>query len=78
MLDCVYRIFGHPQITTDAHKPYLKAEEGEFGGDCDYAMLHKVYTASNEPEHHRSPATYTGCGMKMVISVPDSDHVSTS
>jgi hypothetical protein len=25
MLDCDYRIVGHPQISTDAHKPYRKA-----------------------------------------------------
>ena len=24
--------------------------EGVFGGDADYAMLHKVYGASNEPQ----------------------------
>jgi IS1 family transposase len=78
MLDCAYRIVGHPQITTDAHKPYLKAVEAAFGGDADYAMLHKVYSASNEPEHRYSPATCIGCDMKTVNGVPDPAHVSTS
>jgi IS1 family transposase len=78
MLDCAYRIIGRPQITTDAHKPYLKAVEEAFGGDADYAMLHKVYGASNEPEHRYSPATCIGCDMKTVSGVPDPDHVSTS
>jgi len=78
MLDCAYRIVGRPQITTDAHKPYLKAVEVAFGGDADYAMLHKVYGASNEPEHRYSPATCIGCDMKTVSGVPDPEHVSTS
>jgi IS1 family transposase len=78
MLDCAYRIVSRPQITTDAHKPYLKAVEEAFGGDADYAQLHKVYGASNEPEHRYSPATCIGCDMKTVSGVPDPDHVSTS
>jgi hypothetical protein len=78
MLDCAYRIVGRPQITTDAHKPYLQAVEEAFGGDADYAQLHKVYGASNEPEHRYSPATCIGCDMKTVSGVPDPDHVSTS
>ena len=78
MLDCRERIIGNPQITTDAHKPYLKAVEEAFGGDADYAMLHKVYGASNEPEHRYSPATCIGCDMKTVSGNPDPAHVSTS
>jgi IS1 family transposase len=78
MLDCRERIVGQPQITTDAHKPYLKAVEEAFGGDADYAMLHKVYGASNEPEHRYSPATCIGCDMKVVSGDPDPAHVSTS
>ena len=30
------------QPNSDGHKPYLKAIEGEFGGDINYAMLVKV------------------------------------
>lgn len=79
MLDCAYRIVGRPQITTDAHKPYLKAVEEAFGGDADYAMLHKVYSATTTEDHRRySPATCIGCDMKTVSGVPDPDHVSTS
>ncbi len=78
MLDCRERIVGHPPITTDAHKPYLKAIEEAFGGDADYAMLHKVYGASNEPEHRYSPAACIGCDMKVAGGDPDPAHVSTS
>jgi IS1 family transposase len=48
MLDCAQRMVGRPQITTDAHKPYLKAVEEAFGADCDYAQLHKIYGASQQ------------------------------
>jgi IS1 family transposase len=78
MLDCRERIVGSPQITTDAHKPYLKAVEEAFGGDADYAMLHKLYGASNEPETRYSPATCIGCDMKTISGNPDPAHVSTS
>lgn len=78
MEDCRERIIGNPQITTDAHKPYLKAVEEAFGGDANYAMLHKIYGASDEPEKRYSPATCIGCVMKTVSGVPDPDHVSTS
>ena len=78
MMDCASRIVGTPQITTDAHKPYLKAVQEAFGGDADYAMLHKVFGASSEPEHRYSPATCIGCDMKTISGVPDPKHVSTS
>ena len=78
MMDCASRVAGTPQITTDAHKPYLKAVEEAFGGDADYAMLHKIFGASTEPEHRYSPATCIGCDMKTISGVPDPKHVSTS
>jgi IS1 family transposase len=78
MLDCASRIEGIPQITTDAHKPYLKAIEEAFSGEADYAMLHKVFGASDEPEKRYSPATCIGCVGKTVSGNPDPAHVSTS
>lgn len=77
MLDCASRIIGKPQITTDAHKPYLKAVEEAFGGDANYAMLHKVYGYEAQDTRY-SPATCIGCDMKTVSGVPDPKHVSTS
>lgn len=78
MEDCASRIISKPQITTDAHKPYLKAVEAAFGGNADYAMLHKIYGASNEPETRYSPATCIGSDMKTISGDPDPAHVSTS
>lgn len=76
--DPAQRIVGRPQITIDAHAPYLSAIEEELGESVDYAQLHKIYGASNEPETRYSPATCIGCDMKAVIGYPDPDHVSTS
>lgn len=78
MEDCASRIVGRLQITTDAHKPYLAAVERAFGGDADYATLHKLYGASSEPETRYSPATCIGCVAKTMSGVPDPKHVSTS
>jgi len=78
MQDCRERIIGNPQITTDAHKPYLKAVEEAFGGDANYATMHKVYGYTEAPDSRYSPATCIGCDMKTVSGVPDPKHVSTS
>jgi IS1 family transposase len=78
MWDCRQRIVGRPQITTDAHKPYMAAVEMAFGDNVDYAQLHKIYGASNEPQTRYSPATCIGTDMKTVSGEPDPRHVSTS
>ena len=76
--DLQCRVVGRPQITTDAHKPYLKAIEGAFGQHVDYAQVHKIYAASDEAKARYSPAKCIGCDMKTVIGCPDPAHVSTS
>lgn len=78
MNDCASRINGRLQITTDAHKPYLAAVEKAFGGDADYAQLHKIYGATQADEARYSPATCIGCEMKTISGVPAPKHVSTS
>jgi IS1 family transposase len=72
------RVQGRPQITTDAHKPYLAAIEMAFGENVDYAQMHKIYGASGDVEGRYSPATCISCDMKTVIGSPDYEHVSTS
>jgi IS1 family transposase len=78
MLDCASRIVNRPQITTDAHRPYLQAIEDAFGMEVDYAQLHKIYGAPTPDESRYSPATCIGCEMKTVLGDPDPKHVSTS
>jgi IS1 family transposase len=72
------RVVGRPQITTDAHKPYLAAIEMAFGDNVDYAQMHKIYGATGDVEGRYSPATCIGCDMKTVIGSPDYQHVSAS
>lgn len=78
MRDCANRISGRPQITTDAHKPYLQAVEDAFGTEVDYAQLHKIFGAPTPDESRYSPATCIGCDMKTVMGNPDPKHVSMS
>lgn len=76
--DVRQRVAGRPQITTDAHKPYLAAIEIAFGDNVDYAQMHKIYAASSDPASRYSPAKCIGSDMKTVTGSPDYRHVSTS
>jgi len=80
MDDLRARVEGRPQITTDTWKAYLRAVEGAFGGDADYAQLMKIF---NEPKGTRNERRYSSgecCGTKKVRieGNPDIAHVSTS
>ena len=56
MRDVAGRIANRIQLTTDGHRVYAEAVEGAFGADIDYAMLVKIYGASNDnPESRYSP-----------------------
>lgn len=79
MEDCASRIRGRVQVTTDAHKPYLKAVEGAFGLEVDFATLQKIYGSPTDGEQRRySPGKCIGSDMKTVLGYPDPAHVSTS
>ena len=73
------RIENRVQFTSDGHKAYLQAVEGAFGGDVDYAVLHKVYGASpNSAKGKYSPAACIGTQKHRIEGNPDLKHVSTS
>jgi IS1 family transposase len=79
MLDIASRITNRFQLTTDGHRPYAEAVENAFGSEIDYAMLVKLYGASNDnPESRYSPATCIGCRTGVLAGNPDHDHISTS
>jgi IS1 family transposase len=79
MQDVASRISNRIQLTTDGHRVYADAVEDAFGADIDYAMLVKIYGASNEnPESRYSPATCIGCRTGVLAGSPDPDHISTS
>jgi len=79
MQDVASRISNRIQLTTDGHRVYADAVEDAFGADIDYAMLVKIYGASNDnPESRYSPATCIGCRTGVLSGNPDSKHISTS
>ena len=76
MRDAASRISTRIQLTTDGHRVYAEAVEKAFGGDIDYAMLVKIYGASNDnPESRYSPATCIGCRTGTLAGIPDPKHV---
>ena len=65
--------------TSDGHNAYLKAIEGAFGEDVDYAVLQKIFGTPSQSEVRRySPAKCIGCDLKVVSGDPEPKHVSTS
>jgi IS1 family transposase len=79
MQDVASRLSTRIQLTTDGHRVYADAVEGAFGADIDYAMLVKIYGASNDnPESRYSPATCIGCRTGVLNGDPDPDYISTS
>ncbi|HZL59845.1 MAG TPA: IS1 family transposase [Stellaceae bacterium] len=81
VLDLKGRLGNRVQITSDGHKPYLKAVPAAFGDDVDYAMLVKIYGhPTNSPEAHRrySPTPCLGAKRQAMIGNPDMSKVSTS
>lgn len=79
MQDVASRISNRIQLTTDGHRVYADAVEDAFGADIDYAMLVKIYGASNDnPESRYSPATCIGCRTGVLAGNPDPKHISTS
>lgn len=76
--DLASRLAVRPQFTTDGLRVYLEAMEAGFGGQVDYAVLHKVYGAATVDESRYSPAQCIGCDKKPIAGNPDKYHVSTS
>jgi hypothetical protein len=71
------RLENRMQLTTDGHKAYLKAVEGAFGGDVDYAQLYGE-PRRRGPERKYSPSVCLGARKRAVEGNPDPAHVSTS
>ena len=78
MRDAASRIANRIQLTTDGHRVYADAVEAAFGADIDYAMLVKIYGATNDTEARYSPASCIGCRTGVLAGKPDPDHISTS
>jgi IS1 family transposase len=78
LLDLASRLSNRVQLTSDSHGAYLRAVEGAFGHEIDYAQLQKLYGETSESEKRYSPATCIGCKRQELIGSPDPRHISTS
>jgi IS1 family transposase len=79
MEDLAPRLANRVQLTSDGHKPYLKAVDAAFGSDIDYAMLIKIYgEIDSQGQRRYSPATCIGCEPRTITGRPDPEKISTS
>jgi len=80
MKDVSSRLRNRVQLTTDGHKPYLKAVEDAFDDEIDFAQLIKIYGTpeGNSNEKRYSPPTCTGIEKRWVSGDPDPALISTS
>ena len=78
--DLASRLANRVQLTTDGHKPYLRAVDNAFGSEIDYAILEKIY--KNPPQEgmttRYSPAVCCGTVTHKIMGNPDEGHISTS
>jgi IS1 family transposase len=79
MEDLAARLANRVQLTSDGHKPYLRAVEAAFGEDIDYAMLIKIYgEIDTQGQRRYSPAQCIGTERKTITGNPDPKEISTS
>ena len=76
--DLAGRLANRVQLTTDGHSAYLEAVEDSFGAEIDYAMLQKLYGATDEGQRRYSPAKCIGTRTGIIQGNPDPAHISTS
>jgi hypothetical protein len=79
MEDLAARLANRVQLTSDGHKPYLRAVDAAFGEDIDYAMLIKIYgEIDTQGQRRYSPAQCIGTERKTIKGNPDPKEISTS
>lgn len=67
------------QLTTDGHKPYLRAVENAFDSGIDYVIFEMLYAAPPiEGVTRYSPAQCCGIRTHNVQGNPDPEPISTS
>ena len=80
MQDVKSRVANRIQLTTDGHKPYLKAVDTAFDGEVDFAQLVKIYGSPEGTGNEKrcSSAEFTGTKKVVIEGRPDEKHISTS
>jgi IS1 family transposase len=80
--DLAGRLANRIQLSTDGHKPYLKAVKEAFGGSIDYASIVKLYGDEDEKGNlkHRTAGGAKVIGTRTTVVSGDPDHhrVSTA
>jgi len=74
------RLAERVQLTSDGLRIYVQAVDLAFGGEIDYAQLHKIYGAAEGSGNERrySPAVCTGIDKRIITGDPDPAEISTS
>jgi hypothetical protein len=76
MTDVAGRMANRIQLSTDGNQTYLRAVEGAFGSDIDYAMIVKIYAYNQAGVY--SPPECIGTERSVIMGDPDPDQISTS
>ncbi len=76
--DLAGRLANRVQLSTDGLRVYLEAVERSFGSEIDYAIIHKLYGQTQEPERRYSPSVCIGAESPKIVGSPDPRHISTS
>ena len=76
MLNLERRLANHVQITTDAFRAYYDAIDLAFGGEVNYAQLHKSFNTNGERRY--SPPTISGVFHLVMMGSPRKKNISTS
>jgi IS1 family transposase len=79
MADLARRLSNRVQLTTDGHKPYMRAVDRAFGkSGIDHAILQKLYGSDPADERRYSPPVCIGANTYVRRGDPDPDKISTS
>lgn len=78
MRDLARRMAGRIQLSTDGHRIYESTVGPAFGGQVDWAQIHKTYAAESGQKGKYSPPICTGAKKLPIKGDPDPDRISTS
>jgi IS1 family transposase len=76
--DLASRMAGRIQLSTDGHRMYEGTVGPAFGGQVDWAQIHKTYAAESNQKGKYSPPVCTGAKKLPIKGDPDPDRISTS
>jgi len=78
--DLALRLDNRVQLSTDGLKVYIDAIEDAFGGNIDYGMLKKIYSAPHSKEAARrySPGQCCGARKRRILGQPVRKDICTS